>query len=115
MPRRAHTKEFTECRQLARDAQSTNRRNVHANEINQTLADQRHIFVLIDKELAHRERRGGLLSHDAKVVVVLRREQVFEEKQVELLQLFSKADRLNGWNTLVHVVQQFDLVAKGDA
>ena len=48
----------------------------------------------------------------AELADVLRRERVFEEEELELLQLLRQPDRLDRRDPLVDVVQQLDLVAE---
>ncbi len=64
-------------------------------------------------QLAHRKRRGCLLPDDAEVVVVLRREQVLQEEELELLDVLGKADTLYGRDALVDVVQQLHVPPDG--
>ena len=91
VPGRAHPEELAEDAQLARRRQPANVRDVDADEVDQAVADQRHVLVLVHEQLAHRDRDHALLAQDAEVVVVLRREEVFQEEQVELLQLLRQA------------------------
>jgi len=111
----SHAEELPEGGHLARRRQPADVGDVHADKVDQTLADERHVLCRADKQLAQGDGRGALLAHHAQVVDVLRREQVFEEEQAVLLQGLGQPDGLNGGNALVDVVQQFHFVPEGTA
>ena len=54
-------------------------------------------------------RRG---AHDTEVVDVLRGERVFQEEKVVRLQVLGEADRLDGRDTLMKIVQQLHGIAE---
>ena len=57
-------------------------------------------------------RRGALLADLPEVRDVFRRQRVFHEEQLELFRVLAELHRLVGRHALVHVVQQFDLLAQ---
>src|SRR5919202_2093611 len=115
VPRRAHAEELAQRRQLPGHAQTTDVRDVHADEVDQPIADQRHVFGLIDEQLAHGDRHRRLLAQDAEVLDVFRRERVLQEEQPVRLEVARQLDRLDRRHKLVHVVQQLDLLAEPTA
>src|SRR3712207_1094134 len=83
---------------------------MHADEIDQTLPDERHVLGLIHEQLAHSDGRRGALAHQPEVLCVLRRERVLEEKQVVGFEFSGEAYGLYRRYTLVDIVQQLHLV-----
>ena len=69
-------------------------------------------LVRVVEQLAHRDRRAGLRAELLEVADVLGAERVFEEEQLERLQVLGQLDRQDRRHALVHVVQQFHLVAE---
>ena len=112
VPGGLHAEEFAERGHLPRHAQAADLRDVDADEVDQPLGDQRHVFLLSVEQLAHRERNARLLADQPEVILLLGRQRVFQEEQMVLLQLLAQADRLAGRDPLVHVVEQLDLVAQ---
>src|SRR5918994_5939490 len=112
VPRRAYAEKFAVRRQLARQAQAPDIRDMHPDKVDQAVTDERHVLGLIDEELPHGEGRRSLLPQDAEVLDVLRRERVLQEEQTVRLQFLRQPDSLDGRNTLMYVVQQLDLFAK---
>ena len=112
VPGGADAEELAERRHLARRAQAADLRDVDADEVDQPLGDERHVFVLRVEQLAHRDRDARLLAQQPEVVVLLGRERVFEEEQAVRLERLAEVDRLVRRDPLVHVVQQLDLVAE---
>ena len=93
--------------------QAADVRDVDADEVDQAVADQRHVLVLVDEQLAHRDRDVLVCwRRMLEVADVLRGERVFEEEQLVLLQVLRELDRQDRRDALVDVVQQLDLVAE---
>ena len=88
-----------------RRTQSANLRDVDADEVYQPVFDQRHVFVLRVEQFAHRQRRRGLLAQQPEMIVLFRRERVFEEEEAMPFDVFTELNRLRQRHTLVHVVQ----------
>src|SRR5260370_27976117 len=87
-------------------------RNVDADEINQPLFDERHVFVLCVEQFAHGYGRARLLAQQAKIVVVFWREWVFQKKQAIRLKSLAQIDHLIQGHALVYVLEEFHVVAK---
>ena len=64
------------------------------------------------KQLAHGYRSGTLGAYLTEPVVVLGRERVLQEIELELLAILDELDRLARLVALVHVVHEFDFEAK---
>src|SRR5919112_3424875 len=82
VPRCPNAEELAKGSQFARHAQAADIRDMHADEIDQTLPDERHVLGLIHEQLAHSDGRGGALAHQPEVLRILGRERVLEEEQV---------------------------------
>src|SRR5262249_7288997 len=63
------------------------------------------------KKFAHRDGSAALLPHHFEIAHLLRRQRVLCEKQAVLLQIFHQIDSLDGLDTLVDIVDQFDTPA----
>jgi hypothetical protein len=61
---------------------------MHADVVDQPLADEWHVLGLIDEQFAHGDGDARLLAQQPEVVVVLRRERVFKKEQPKLFQFF---------------------------
>src|SRR5688500_5682231 len=96
VPRRANTEEFTECGQFASHRESTDRRDMDPDVVDQPFLDQRLPFSLIDKEFTHRDRDRRLLSQLREPANVFGSERILQEEESELLQLPGQSDCLDG-------------------
>ena len=54
--------------------------HVDADKVDEPVLDQRQVLRLIDEELAHRDRGGGLLPDQAEVLQLLRRQRILQEE-----------------------------------
>src|ERR671919_2679698 len=115
VPRRPNAEELAIGRQFARHAQAADIRDMHADEIDQTLPDERHVLGLIHEQLAHGDGRSGALAQQPKVLRVLRREGVLEEEQVVGFEFSGEAYGLYRRYTPPGVVEKIDLLAAGGA
>src|SRR5919107_5942727 len=82
VPRCPNAEELAIGSRFARHAQAADIRDMHADEVDQTLPDERHVLGLIHEQLAHSDGRGGALAHQPEVLRILGRERVLEEEQV---------------------------------
>src|SRR5581483_10330202 len=73
---------------------------------------KRHVLRLVDEQLAHRDRRGRVLAEQREVADVLGREGVFEEEELELVEVLGEADRHDRWAALEYVVQELDVLGQ---
>src|ERR1700676_4817714 len=64
VPSRLDSEEFAGIRNLARQVEATGRGDVHADEVNIAVGNERQPFVLIDKQLAHSDADRALFAHD---------------------------------------------------
>src|SRR5215212_7854853 len=96
MPGRAHAEEIAKSRDLAGHADAADLREMAANEINQTPADNIDVFIRIIEQLAHRNWRRALLPKNFEVTDIFGREGIFHEIWAILFQLLAKADRVDG-------------------
>src|ERR1043165_9592149 len=94
MPRSPNSEELAQRGNLPRRTQAADLRNVNAYEVNQALFDERHIFVLCIEQFALRKRNTRLLAQQTEVIIVFRRERVFEEKQTIRFERLAQIDRL---------------------
>src|SRR6266545_823739 len=112
VPGRADAEELRERLNLARRTESSDLRNVDSDEVYQPVFDQRHVFMLRVEQFAHRQRRRGLLAQQPEMIVLFRRERVFEEEEAMPFDVFTELYRLCQSHALMHVVQQFNLLAE---
>src|ERR1700692_2209051 len=112
MPRSLYAELLGENGDLARRAEASRLRNMHANVVDELLGDQRLPLVRAVEELAHGNGGGAVLADLAEIAQVLGRERVLEKKHAERFGLFAELDGFVGREALVHVVEQFDLVAE---
>ena len=83
--------------------------------INELLAYE--LFRIPDgvEYLAHSKRRGSVLADEAKAILQLRRNRVFQPEKMIRFQLLAQARRLDGREPVVNIVQQVQLIAQGIA
>src|SRR5437762_1614941 len=112
MPRRAHPKEVAERRDFSSGANASDLREMAADEIDETAADKIDPFVWIVEQLTHRDRHGTLLAQDFEVTNVFGSERVFEEEKTIGLKFFHETDGVDGRETFVGIVEQFDVIAE---
>src|SRR5881394_4196379 len=112
VPGGTDTEKLAQRGDLARRTQTADLRNVDADEINQPLFDEGHVFVLGVEQFTHGQRRTRLLAQQAEMIVVFRRERVFQKKQTIGFERLAQIDRLIQRHALVHVVQELDIVAE---
>ena len=115
VPRRADAVHGGHGRDVAGRRDAAHLADVHAQEVDEPTLDQGQPFGGVVEELPHGDGRGGGLAHAAEPLVVLGRQGVFEEEQVEGFELLREDDGVGGREPLVGVVEQFHLAAHGRA
>jgi hypothetical protein len=112
VPRRPDPEELRERRELPRGSDAADVRDVHPDEVDQAVPDERHGLALADEQLPHRDRRAGLRSKEAQVLLVLRRNRVLQEEQPVGLEVLGELDGHDRGHPLVNVVEQLDVLAE---
>ena len=92
VPRGAHIEELAAVRDLAAHVQAAHCRLMAANEVDPAIGHQRQPFIAIGEELAHGQRRGGLLAEDLEPAHIFRAERVFHIERPVLLDGFAQFD-----------------------
>ncbi len=104
VPGRADAKHLAEEGHGARRSDTAHLADVHPHEVDQPVFDQRLPFARIVEQLAHRLWRRTLLADIGKPVDVFRRERVFQEVQLERLDILGELHGVDGLEPLVDVV-----------
>ena len=99
-------------RHLAARRESAGLRDVDADIVDQAVGDERAPFVRRIEKFAHGDRRRALLADQAEPLVVLGRERVLEEEELELFHVLAKLHGLRGADALMHVVEEFHFLAQ---
>src|ERR1035437_9543685 len=108
MPGGSGTEELTQRRELASRREAPDVRDMHSDEIDQAIPDERHVFGLVDIQLAHRQWDARLRSEHPEVVPARGCEYVLQKEQVVGLEVLCELDSHDWRDPLVNVVQQLD-------
>src|SRR5947209_5294225 len=103
---------LAECCDFARGTDAAHLREMAANEIDQAPAYEIEPFIWIVEQLAHGDGSGALLAQGFEIADIFRRKRIFQEKEPVGFEFLRQADGIDGWQTLVHIVEQFDVVAE---
>ena len=112
LPRRLNTKPLAQGRDLAagRDAACLGDADPHV--VDETLCDQRDVFLRIDEEFAHRLGRRALLLDLPEPVDLFGRQDIFEKVEPIGFQQFRQGNGIVGSQVLVHIVCEFGAKSK---
>src|SRR5437016_3626042 len=106
VPGGPHAEGFRQTRELQTGSDAADVVEPDADEIDQAVRYQAGPFHRMAKQFAHRDRSAALLPDHFEVAHLLRRQRVLRKKQAVLLQRLHQIDRLDGLDTLVHIVDQ---------
>ena len=95
VPRGPDAEDLAQDGDLAAGRQAAGLRDMHADVVDQALADQRRPLVRAVEQLAHRDRSGALLADQPEVRDVFGRQRIFEEEQLELLDVLAELHGLS--------------------
>ena len=111
MERRTHAKSLAQRGQFAGRCDPADGADVHADEIDQLVDDQRPPFQRMGEQFAHRKRRGGVLANHLEPLLVLRRQRVFQEEQPVGLKRLGQPHGVDRRQPFVNIVEQLGVEA----
>src|SRR5580698_1547279 len=85
---------------------------MHSDVVDKPPFDERLPFMRVVEEFTHGNGRGAVLPNLLEVGQVFWRQRILKKEHVKLLRLLAELHRLVGCEPLVHIVQQFDFLAK---
>src|SRR3984957_10258970 len=85
---------------------------MHSDVVDKPSFDERLPFMRVVEEFTHGNGRGAVLPNLLEVGQIFWRQRILKKKHVKLLRLLAELHRLVGCEPLVHIVQQFDFLAK---
>src|SRR5262249_16437529 len=112
MPCRADVEKLAAGGDLPRHVQTARGGNVDPDEVDQPFGHKKNPLVAVHEQLAHGNRATGLLPQRLKPGDILGREGIFHEERSVRLDCLAKLNSLVRRNTLVDVMQEFDVKAQ---
>jgi len=113
VPCRAHAEELAAVGRLARQVQAARGGDVHADEINPAIGDEREPLVLVHEKLAHGDGGAALFADVLVPRGVLGGEQILHEVGAVLFDGLGQRQRPGWMRALVDVVAQLHIPADG--
>ena len=96
---------------VASGRDATHLADVHSDEIDQTILDERRPLAGMVEELTHRDRCRALLAYVAEPFDVFGRQRIFEEEELEGFDIPGELDSVDRAESFVNVVKKFNLRA----
>ena len=111
----ADSEEFAQGGELPRRCQTADSVETDADEVDEALANERHILNRVGEELTKRDGRRTLASKKSQVLRIFGRNRIFEEEEPVRLECFGQLNRIDRRDALVHVMQELDVLPEARA
>src|SRR5262249_20277519 len=112
---RAHAVELGQVQDAAQVGDPAGVHDAHADEVDELLGDE--LLAVPDRveDLADRQRRGGVLAHEAQVGLELGGDRVLEPEELVGLERLAQLRGFDRGEPVVHVVQEAQVGPEGVA
>ena len=111
VPAGSHTECFRQTGDLQAGSYAADVVKPDSDKVDQPVRYQAGPFDRMAKQFSHSDGSAALLPHHLEIAHLLRRQRVLDPKQTVLLQCLHQVDSLDGLDALVHIVDQFKIVA----
>src|ERR1019366_3869801 len=85
---------------------------MHTDVVDQLFRNQGLPFVRAIEQFSHGDWRRAILTNLPEVSQIFRRERIFKEEHTELFRLFTELHRFVWRQALMHIMEQFNFIAK---